>query len=305
MKLSRRRFIINSGTLAIATALPSSLIFNSVAKAAAGSPLPQMLVPSDPMFNGAMDTLFPQLRTQSRFKRLLPHSALITNIEDQPVYGYTVQWQGINADGTPETYHRRFLRRPSVQLLNRQTTGADYFLLPGQTALVTPLFILPATVYEEKFFSIFNTGLGRAKLRKYPHKYPLANAFTLRNTGETSLIRVSLASIVYANSISGSGRLRTQTVISYRNQRNAERDQAVSLLRRSTVYGDVDKSALLKNIDLAIDKHSRRALKKHKNYELARVQFANKVRHLASISTIDRVQSVLQKVSALPKTTIV
>jgi hypothetical protein len=298
MTLSRRKFLITSGA-AFAVGI-IGVVKTPKAIAGQSNATPGLLTPDDPRFNAYLDTYFPGLRLRKRFASLRPFSALIVNTGSDPVFGYTLKWSTLDSNGLKDVYRRKFASRPSTQLLKRQYTGQTPFLMPGDIAVVTPLFFWPSSVYQEKFAK---SGISRKKLFEYQERYPTATAFVGRNSTNSNPIAATIGATITASGVSGA--MEKGTARAYRNQRNAERDQALWLYQCSILPdGTLDKEALTAAINDSLALYQDRPGLKHRIYARARVRFAEKVRHLANINSADasEVRQTLAEVAHLPKT---
>lgn len=259
---------------------------------------PRLMGSQDPSFNSALDTMFPGLRQNRRFAKLLPFSAIVVNTASHPIFGYALRWHAISKSGVKESYRRHFFNGPTLQLGRRQVTGQEGMLKPGASGIVTPLFFWPALADDG---SASNLRLTRKKWRNYKSLAIRAHGFVLRHARTVNLM-VSMDARVYA--AKARGRNPELAAKDYRSRRNGEHDQAFSFLTRCVgANGALDQKLLEKQIASATDYFREAAQNgQQKPYSLARARFAQKVKFCLGTYGLDRVQQVLETVNGISRT---
>jgi hypothetical protein len=292
---SRRAFI----HVAIISTLAanSSTAFAAVDQLSAAVTSLRILSNNDASFKAILDRDFPGLTSSRRFQKLLRHTALLINSTAQPVYGYTVRWQTVRSGAVKEEYRRRFLRRPSVALKARASTASVPFLLPGESAVVTPVATFTSSDYSRRFANKVGragknlTPLGPRKWNSIKERYPVGFGLVER-TLTTDTVTVSLDAVVFRNSVAGPKKESTSRALRY--HQNAEIDEAKRLYSSSVSRaGTLVVPTLLKNIERSIWISRRRNGELQSPYSLSRANFAKKIRFAVNRGETTRVAQIL------------
>jgi hypothetical protein len=274
---------------------------SKIEQAPQASPVQLRLIHStDKNFDATLDNIFPGLRQHKRFIKIRPFSAVLINTATKPIYGYTLRWRAISKVGVKDSYHRHFFRSPSVQLGTRQVTGQKPLLAPGAMALVTPFFFWPAATDKG---APSQKKLSRRKWNDYKSAGVRAHGFVMRHVRTVNL-NTSMHARVYSSKARGS-RAGVAAKL-YRHRRNAEHDQAYSFLVHCIgTDGFLDPKLLQAKITSATEYfHGAARGSEQRQYFLARVRFAQRVKFCVGAYGIERTWQILQDVNAMPPTTI-
>jgi hypothetical protein len=177
----------------------------------------ELISPSHPGFNAALDADYAGLRQADGFEMLRPFIALLRNNSGHGIKAYVLKWNVVKPDG--RTY--KLVRIPWAHGGQREAlTGELIVWKPGEPRLVSPSFDWDSsTAYNEK----------RRKLLSALAKGPLGTG-----GAEALNIEVSLDAVIYDDGVF-SGPDTENFSYQYECERNGEQDEgevALNLLER-------------------------------------------------------------------------
>ena len=272
----------------------------STAQTAGGSV--SVIAPADVTFARLLDQHFPLLGLNPNFAQIGRTAVLVANSSSQAVYGYRVKWTNVKAGEPPDHYKRRFVSRPTVQLLARQKTAQVQLLGTGEIALVTPFFSWTSDYFQaESSRANFTAG----RLRSYQGRYGHAYGFSKRALNADS-VSVSLEAVAFSDVVVGP---RSVSFAGYINSlRNGEHDQALAISQALQAQSSPDSiqpgspefhrilfADTLSSLGIASTKTWTA-----RSYAKSRKRFAERMRHLSNVDS-SQAQSVLMQVKSAPR----
>jgi hypothetical protein len=298
--MTTRREVIVGGLATAACAVMSPVQAQSGTNGVDLSQVPGsvLLVPqSDNSFLQLLDQHFPKLSSNRHFLKIQKSAALVVNNDSRAVSGYQLRWRNAKAGEVPDSYKRRFLNRPSVELKARQMTGQVPLLTSGDVALVTPLFSWTKEAYQAKSSM---RRFGKRRFLRYQARSPRGYGYAVRaQTADSG--SVALAAVAFSDNVVGKKRRSFARVI--RNMRNAEHDQALAVFNGVVSCQTGYPLALTQGAPLGTSSSTARRAGSVRRYEKASKRFAARLRY-AYNSAPDHAQSVILFVKSASRSTI-
>jgi hypothetical protein len=279
---------------------PSRAAVSGAAQPGAGSV--SVIAPDDATFAQLLDQNFPLLSQNPNFAQIGHTAVLVTNSGSRAVYGYRVKWTSVKAGEPPDQYKRRFVSRPTIQLLARQNTAQVQLLGAGETALVTRFFSWTSQYFQAQA-SRANFTAGR--LRSYQGRNGLAYGFSKRAKNADS-VSVALEAVAFPDVVVGP---RKDSFARYINSlRNAEHDQALAISQafqaqsssasiqpESPEFHRILFAQTLSSLGIAST-----PTWTARSYAKSKKRFAERMRHLFNVDS-SKAQSVLTQVQSVPR----
>jgi len=173
--------------------------------------------PSDKRLPYLLDRFFPGYWTNPDMQALLPHTAIIRNGGHSPVKAYNFSWKPKTSSERHAIFTKLFVSRPTLTNPRIIGTGRNTILLPGQAAILTPLFL-----WSESRYTLHHGDIPLESLAKAD---PAAVAFLLQADTNTEYTVVRNTKICRRTAIGDD----TSSAKEYDGYRHAEREVAIAL----------------------------------------------------------------------------
>lgn len=205
-----------------------------------------LITPSDPLFEGTLDTYFPGLSQENGYqKSIQPFLVLVRNDTALTAMAYAITWKVNYTNGSVGAHRAIFLNRPLMNL------GSETILRPGQIRLIAPMYNVTPKDYES--FHSF--------AQFYPAKvYP--------GSEELVSVDVEVDGVVY-NDGTFIGPDKTHLLQRYVMAKFAARDEVLAALK-FIQSSTVPQAMILSSLAQMLNQHSLWGLREHKSTLLAR-----------------------------------
>lgn len=235
--LSRRKLISIGVAAGVANMLPLQVLSQSLGAAAAQSGVPaadSILIAtpaSHPSSTSIVDRLFPGLLSDAGFQQLLPVAFLVTNSSNKSMSAFSSHWTKTTPNGSIDWsimhyFHRR--SSSSNQLMHwgskgnkTRYTGQIPVIKAGATRLITPFFNWGPVYYKKHGKQNWANLLSRRARRE-------VSISDLTNPNTSFSMNIDAAITQDHMSLGPNDAFLVKV---FTNTRNAEHDEAISVLR--------------------------------------------------------------------------
>lgn len=298
--MKTRRSFLALGSVAMSGLLPIGV--HAQTAGAHGSNL-FVVGRDDPSFDELLRANFPDAM---RSKFLRDHGravALLVNLSSVPLLAVTLKWTGYSKGVRQETYQFTKMRRPSRRLLPLSTTAAEPVIPANGIALVTPASFTTPNGYALRV--VKNGGrkgiYGPARQQQLQQRRKRGFGFLVRAKDKYDHVEVEITAATTSKGALGPYSNK-QLNFAIRNRRNAEHDEAVSLLRQINNGSAANLAGLQGAVSRSIWLSQQPGVR-HPVYVKARASFAQRIVYLSNVKGMDHVRLVLSKVAGQAKAT--
>jgi hypothetical protein len=295
MSITRRKAVAILGSLAAFSMTPFKSIATIVGQPSKHKKPSIRLVRHDEAdFFALVNEHFPGYTQHRYYDKLLPVSAIVINNGELPVSAFALKWTLVKDGSKKREMKRRYMRMAGRIPSHRIVTGQMPVLRPGEFALATPFFAYSAVEYQQRG--------GKLQPARLSQRQRRAGAF-VKHAHSAEYVGVSVDALISRKVITKES--SHNLAHHYAVYRNAERDEALALLKGYTEKSGQPGNRLLQLLQDDIDTGRASGSRGHKLiYWRARTHYAIKLRRLVNVKGEAKALELLGKVTKMKRTVL-